>query len=327
MSKEWLTRSVLGVALAAHIGACATTTQEPLSTSAAAAANAEANANADADADVVALRYAWPKGSAAAVEETVLKNGHTALERYRLRLVPVEGEPTLQDVVIDQLEMVSIDGDPIDTDEERARMAPVQQLAAAIPHVRIDEGGNVVDVVGTETMLETIVASRPEAEREQFRATMQGEAMKQIARAAGEKLWTGWVGGFNGLSVPPNEPVVAVTTLQGDAGPVDQETKYLLTKKGDHVVVEASTVTPPAVARAVMLPMFKELIPATATRDEALAMLEQMQFDIRSTVTAELDPSTLRPFHIVAHRVTRVTMPGKSEERVEDHDWKFNWQN
>lgn len=272
------------------------------------------------------LRFSWPIGSEAMVEETVTKKGTTAVERYRLRLLPVAGDTAgLQDVVVDELKFVSVNGNAIDTPEERAAMAQAEQMASIIPRLRIDRSGAVVAILGIDDMLAGVVATRPEHERAGFEKVMMSPNMRTIAGTAASKVWGTWVTGLNGFSAAPDEEMVGTTTVAGPDGPLEQRTAYLLHVVDDRVTVSTATHTPPAVARALLLPTFEAILAGAGP--EMKTMLDKMEFDIESSSMSELDPKTMRPFRIQTRQVMRGGEPGKLQERIETHDYVFTWKN
>jgi hypothetical protein len=201
-------------------------------------------------AQPVALTWAWPAGSEAIVEETVLKKGHTVVERYRVRLLPVDGNPALSEVVIDDLHILVVNGKPVDPTTDARAIADAERMGSLLPRMRIDAEGNLVDVVGIDELIDVVAASMPEADRADFVSYMKSPAAQPLMRAVAEKIWNTWVGGLVGLQAKPDEDLVAVTNIAGPDGPLEQETHYILRQAGDHVVVDTRTDTPSPVARA-----------------------------------------------------------------------------
>lgn len=313
--------TVLGYALLAS--ACATpSSPSPSSSSSSLAARAQSE-------QPVALTFAWPEGSEASVEETVLKKGTTAVERYRVRLLPVDGNAEQHDVHIDELHMLQLNGQPVDPVRDAAVLASIERMAALMPRMRIDRRGVLVDVVGMDEMLEAAASTMSEAERGPFLAFMKSAMSQPIMRAASEKIWNTWVGGLVGLQAPPNEDLVAVTEVQGPDGPLRQETHFVLRQAGDHVVVDTNTATPAPVARALLMPVITPMLEAMATKKnaaEATAMLEQIEYSIISSTSTELEPSTMRPHRASSRQVIRIVANGTVDERVEQHDYVFTWK-
>ncbi len=132
----WMRRGALaGVVM--MMGGCASTTPVPTAGASATTSTSAATATAS---ERLTLRFAWPAGSEATVEETVTEKGPTRVERYRVRRVEVEGSPGLANIVVDELHIAALDGGAIDTDARRDEAARIEQLGAAMPSIRIHQG-------------------------------------------------------------------------------------------------------------------------------------------------------------------------------------------
>lgn len=309
---RWL---ALGAALASG---CATPASTPASTSLAAEAQA---------AQPVPLTFAWPAGSEALVEETVQKRGNTAVERYRVRWLPVSDDPTHNDVVMDQLQMTMVNGKPVDAEADRTMLEEVARLSAMLPRMRIDASGALVDVVGVEEMITTVAQSMSDEERANFLELMRSPSGQPILRGAAEKIWNTWVGAVVGLQAPPGEELVAVTTIPGPDGPLEQQTHYLLERAGDRVVISTRTETPAPIARALMQPMLQPLFDRMAQNGvEAAEVFKNIELSISSSTLVEMEPATMRPHRAQARQVFHLSVQGNTQEHVEQHDYVFTWK-
>jgi hypothetical protein len=245
------------------------------------------------------------------VREIIVKRGQTAELTYRLQL---SGESDGTSVSIVELTAVSLDGQPLPSDEADALGA-----AFVLPDWVVDAQGEVVEVRGIEELLDKFdeLGGQPIAPE-----ARSGWA-QVLEDAVVTKYWDSWAGFWASYgSIDRAREEFTATAPTRDA------------EYGSHGVVESVGTTPAGLAILRMTQTLEgdDLARALGGTFESLGAADETGALSGTdagrrimTLESVLAPESLRPDSVELTIDIELTMDGETQRGLESRAWSFDW--
>lgn len=274
------------------------------------------------------LRFAWPDGATAEVTERILKKGRRSTTNYRI-VTKRDGDDWL--IFYRDFEFREVEG--LDLRDPRV-VAALDKVAAEtvgrLPPYRVSSDGRWLGI-DMDAFLAAMKGVLPDETVANLHKAM---AVPGMAAMLDEKLgdvWGTWVELWIDLQLEPGERLdgtFEVTVLDRPIS-VPVTVEHLGTVGGRVRIRASSVLEGPAAAAAVgtMVSQFSESVDGDTPLPVSDWSSLSDQMEIRRVWTAETvtDPVTLLPAQARSELRVTVTADGEKRERVEAHEWVFDW--
>jgi hypothetical protein len=256
------------------------------------------------------LTFNWPASCAVPVVEEVLNEGGLFAMRYNLDLRH-DGDDLV--VTFADITVTSVDGVAV-SDEVSAALSA--QLA--LPGFVVDRTGVVLDFVDVEALVERLESIDPDGNFE-----VTPELAGQLEEVVRSSYWGSWVGVWVGWGSfeDAREFGTNEVGIGGETAVSNIEMESLGTADGQLVALRSTiTLEGAEFVRAMSAALRVVGNGFETTTNEAV--------NGRRVVTVEIvsDPATLQPSTAFTSTETEFTLEGRTERRIEERRWKFDWK-
>jgi hypothetical protein len=283
----------------------------------------------------VTLKFGWPETGQVHVLEKVLKKGGTARTSYDLSWVPdPEGDGIL--VSHSNFKFLTVNGMDATHPAIKDQLAEAAAMASAVPRIRVDAEGYLVEVEPLDEMLDRMFA--PDSimteglkNREAVEKMMRTPQMQQVVSAKIGGLWSNWVGLWVDEEVERGGGQVYEIDMDISGGVVP-EMVMTYGEREKHRGKECVEITMTGEAdpeRFLAAIMGFIDVAADATGNEPLDLSDSPFTKISRTEVTRgiLCVDGLRPSEILTSMKSSLTSKGESEPTVqlEEHHYIFEW--
>lgn len=276
------------------------------------------------------VQFAWPVPSEAIVTETILKQGRTAVTRYRIRLTQ-DTQPDELRLQLDQFEFVSMEGLDLKDPQVQQRLAGSLAMASAIPDLIVGKDGAFLRIEGIDAMVDRLAAdiakTKSKAEADQFSRMLKSPQMAPMLAQAAATFWDCWVGDWRRTALGSGQQATDDTELP-------LATSKLRTKR---TVQHHGNAAEPGLVRLSQrhaiadegqrrsLVDFVVELSRSARQELPRDQIESVELVMHSDVVTEA--ATLRPRTASYEKGVELATKGQPKRRqVERHGYEFAWQ-
>ncbi len=274
------------------------------------------------------LRFAWPDGATAEVTERILKKGRRSTTHYRI-VTERDGDDWL--IFYRDFEFREVEG--LDLRDPRV-VAALDKVAAQtvgrLPPYRVSSDGGWLGI-DMDAFLAAMKGVLPDETVANLHKAMAVPGMAAMLDEKLSDVWGTWVELWIDMELEPGERLdgaFEVTVLDRPIS-VPVTVEHLGTVDGRVRIRASSVLEGPAAAAAVgtMVSQFSESVDGDTPLPVSDWNSLSDQMEIRRVWTAETvtDPMTLLPAEARFELRVTVTADGEKRERVEAHEWVFDW--
>lgn len=299
-------------------GACA-----PRST-----ANAPAQGAPSAPPAKQALRFDWPDGATAEVTERILKKGRHSTTHYRIA-TERDGDDWL--IFYRDFEFREVEGlDLQDPSVVAALEKLATQAVGRLPPYRVSSDGRWLGV-DMDAFLAAMKGVLPDESVATLHKAMAVPGMEAMFDEKLGDVWRTWVELWIGMQLEPGESFDGAfeVGVLGRPLSIPVTVEHLGAVDGRVQLRASSVLEGPAAAAAVgtMVLQFSESVDGDTPLPVSDWKTRSDQMQVRRVSTAETvtDPITLLPTQARFEIRVTVTADGEKRERVEAHEWIFDW--
>ncbi|HEX6765182.1 MAG TPA: hypothetical protein VF103_06880, partial [Polyangiaceae bacterium] len=261
-------------------------------------------------------RFAWPAAYGIPVRERATKRGHVADMTYLVRTCPAaNGRLRVEHA---EFRFLSFDGIPAEDPRVLEALQLLAPLLAAIPAFIVDSSGRVLDLEGVDEMLATFAKTLPDEKADAVVKAFSGEQGRAIFKQATFARWRAWVESW--LAYEPERG----PRLDIEAEAFGQPQKHELSFDG-WSGKRARLSLRSKFSKETVRAMLASLFGAFGATGVDLQKIEAST--VEHTTRVETDWPEIRPYSVVTEQRISITFDGKTVERNETHDYRFDWAN
>ena len=275
-----------------------------------------------------ALRFNWPDGATAEVTERILKKGRHSTTHYRIA-TERDGDDWL--IFYRNFEFREVEG--LDLQDPRVVAALDQvatQAVGRLPPYRVSSDGRWLGV-DMDAFLAAMKGVLPDEMVATLHKSMAVPGMEAMLDEKLGEFWRTWVELWIGMQLEPGESLDGAfeVSVLGRPLSIPATVEHLGAADGRVRMRASSVLEGPAAAAAVgtMALQFSESVdgdtPLPVSDWETRS--DQMQVRRLSTAETVTDPVTLLPTQAMLELRVTVIVDGEKHERVEAHEWIFDW--
>lgn len=225
-------------------------------------------------------------------------------------------------MLLESLEFERLNGEAIDTEEERAQVeASLAMARAVMPRFYISPEGAYERVVGMDEMIDALLSWRGSSEK--VADMMRQPQMKAQLQAVAGDIWLTWVESWAGLALQPGHPVTGSQEVSAfsTSMPAEFVVEHLGTLEGapELRLLHTRSVVDGDEAREAMLRMlqgFSDQVDGPPLDENAIESMRRVD-----DLWVAIDPDGAFP-----HHVRRETVIEVNDQRREDvQAWEFDW--
>lgn len=293
---------------------------------------------------VAAPTFDWPDTVTVPVLSNASKKGQSMQSAFKL--VAIRDADGTYLITHKDYEILAYNGEAVDTDAERAQVAPLMALAAFVPTYRITPAGDLLaledfDVDRVLKALRAFIVSRvPQDEQslaklDQALARLKSPEMQEQIIAKTGETWRYWVELWRHAALAEGESVSLTSVVPIFGAEIEQETRV-------------RHLGPNAQCDACVHYLAESVLEGTAFKDALVGMLRRQAQGLPADRAAGFEafvaafegirreividtvivPKTLQPHRVSVTSRTVMRVEGRPpREQVDSKAWVFDWRN
>lgn len=266
-----------------------------------------------------ALNLNWGS-STAVITEKITKNGNIAVIKYEISLLKSKQGYIVRQSDLDIISPVA----PSDKAAEKAKLI----AAMRAPDLLINEKGSPLDFVDFEAYINYM---REQLGDQKVSNMLQLPNAKELLFTAARKNWSLWVSNWLELKMEEGKVTkeTLTTEIAGKSLPTALESEIYTNWDNSKNVKLRFTSTVGGKEAIKTLTNFTEVFTKAKNLSNSAANNPENSinnFNKISTVTAILDPKTLKPTSVISEETTEMKIDTQTRTQREIHEFSFDWK-